>query len=163
MMNKVKVIILRTAGTNCDEETQFAFEQCGAEVEKVHINEILTGKKYLTDYHILTLPGGFTYGDDIAAGKILANELKYKLSSEMEEFIREGKPVLGICNGFQILAKAGYLPAHLFPSTHSGCRIYNHSDLQESRPPFSNFNKKSCFKLIYYIPFDGVLSMKNLV
>jgi len=110
-MKKVRVIILRTAGTNCDEETEFAFGICGADGERVHINEILNGKKHISDYHILTIPGGFTYGDDIAGGKIMANELKYKLSEEMEEFVREGKPILGICNGFQILVKAGYLPA----------------------------------------------------
>jgi phosphoribosylformylglycinamidine synthase len=111
-MKKVKVIILRTAGTNCDEEAQYAFELCGAEVERVHINELLGKKKSLSDFHILTVPGGFTYGDDIAAGKILANELRFKLSEEMEGFVSDGKLAIGICNGFQILVKAGFLPAY---------------------------------------------------
>ena len=66
-----KVLILRTAGTNCDYETQYAFEKAGAKVDVVHINILLTNKKLLTEYQILTLPGGFTYGDDVSAGKIL--------------------------------------------------------------------------------------------
>ncbi len=78
-MNKVKVIVIRTAGTNCDKETAFAFEKSGARPELVHINELTGGRKDLSGYQILAIPGGFTYGDDIASGKILANELKFKL------------------------------------------------------------------------------------
>ncbi|MFH1406747.1 MAG: phosphoribosylformylglycinamidine synthase I [Candidatus Omnitrophota bacterium] len=106
----VKVIILRTAGTNCDLETKFAFEYVGAQVELVHINDLVKKKKYLKDYHILAIPGGFTYGDDIASGVILANELKYKLREQLEDFVKQGKLIIGICNGFQILVKAGILP-----------------------------------------------------
>ncbi|MFH1847880.1 MAG: phosphoribosylformylglycinamidine synthase I [Candidatus Omnitrophota bacterium] len=109
-MKKVKVIILRAAGTNCDMETAFAFQKVGAETELVHINQLVKGKKYLADYHIIAIPGGFTYGDDIASGRILANELKYKLQDDLMEFIREGKLIIGICNGFQVLVKAGLLP-----------------------------------------------------
>src|SRR3970282_1731267 len=106
-----KVLILRTAGTNCDYETQYAFEKAGAKVDVVHINILLTNKKLLTEYQILTLPGGFTYGDDISAGKILANQIKYNLEEDITTFIREKKLILGICNGFQTLTKAGLLPA----------------------------------------------------
>ncbi|MFC1703297.1 phosphoribosylformylglycinamidine synthase I [Candidatus Omnitrophota bacterium] len=109
-MVKVKTIVLRTAGTNCDEETAFAFTASGAASELVHINELLAGRKSLEDYQILAIPGGFTYGDDIAAGRILANELKHKLWNEVKKFIRKGKLIIGICNGFQILVKAGILP-----------------------------------------------------
>ena len=66
--NQPKVIILRTAGTNCDEETKFAFERCGTVVEVVHVNRLLNKEKFLSDYHILAIPGGFSYGDDIASG-----------------------------------------------------------------------------------------------
>lgn len=107
----VKVLILRTAGTNCDLETKYAFEYAGAWVERVHVNELVSQDKNIHDYHILAIPGGFTYGDDIASGKILANELKYILGEELQRFIEEGKLVIGICNGFQILVKAGILPA----------------------------------------------------
>ena len=110
MPKKVKVLVLRTAGTNCNEETAFAFERVGAEVDQIHINRLIAGEIKLADYHILALPGGFSYGDDIASGRILANELKVKLGEEIKKFIHDGKLILGICNGFQILTKAGFLP-----------------------------------------------------
>ncbi|MCX5709386.1 MAG: phosphoribosylformylglycinamidine synthase I [Candidatus Omnitrophica bacterium] len=111
-MLKPKVCVLRTAGTNCDKETAFAFARAGAEAEFVHINRLVSGEEKLGDYHILALSGGFSYGDDIAAGKILANELKTKLSGDLKEFIRAGKLIIGICNGFQIMVKAGLLPGN---------------------------------------------------
>ncbi len=109
---KVKVCVLRTAGTNCDKETAFAFSLCKAQVELVHINEIVSDKVSLSDYHILALPGGFSYGDDIASGKIFANELKHKLSPDLKKFISKGKLIIGICNGFQVLVKSGLLPGN---------------------------------------------------
>ncbi len=109
-MSKVRVIVLRTAGTNCDVETAFAFERSGASAELVHINELTRKEKSLHDYHILAIPGGFTYGDDIASGKILANELKFKMGDALQKFIKNGKLIIGICNGFQVLVKAGLLP-----------------------------------------------------
>lgn len=109
-MRKPKVIVLRTAGTNCDTETAFAFSMCGALVDLVHINELARRERYLDDYQILAIPGGFTYGDDIASGKILANEMKYRLSEELKNFIRHKRLIIGICNGFQVLVKAGILP-----------------------------------------------------
>nr|HPN66140.1 phosphoribosylformylglycinamidine synthase subunit PurQ [Candidatus Omnitrophota bacterium] len=105
-----RVLVLRAAGTNCDAETAFAFEHAGAAAEQVHINRLVSGEKKLRDYHILAVPGGFTYGDDVASGKILANELKYKLATDLEKFIGAGKLIIGICNGFQVLVKAGLLP-----------------------------------------------------
>ncbi len=109
-MLRPKVCVLRSAGTNCDQETAFAFSSLGCEVERVHINRFINGERSLAEFHILALPGGFTYGDDIAAGKILANELRFKLGGALREFIAAGKLVIGICNGFQILVKSGFLP-----------------------------------------------------
>ncbi len=109
-MKKPKIIILRTAGTNCDKETASAFKMAGGEPELVHINELVRDEKFLKDYQILAIPGGFTYGDDIASGKILANEIKYKLNKDLKNFINSGKLIIGICNGFQVLVKAGILP-----------------------------------------------------
>ncbi|MDD4954039.1 MAG: phosphoribosylformylglycinamidine synthase I [Candidatus Omnitrophica bacterium] len=111
-MKKPKVCVLRTAGTNCDKETAFAFSKAGAVVELAHVNKFISGIKDLSDYQILALPGGFSYGDDIAAGKILANELRYKLADDIRKFIEDGKLIIGICNGFQILVKAGLLPGN---------------------------------------------------
>ena len=110
-MTTPKVLILRTAGTNCDYETRYAFEKAGAKVDAVHINILLANKKLLEDYQILALPGGFTYGDDVSAGKILANQIKYNLEEDIKTFINENKLILGICNGFQVLVKAGLLPS----------------------------------------------------
>ncbi len=113
MAKKVKVIVLRTAGTNCDKETVFAFQDCGADVDLVHINKLFSKECKLDNYHILAIPGGFSYGDDIAAGRILANELRIKLKEDLEKFVRNGKLIIGICNGFQILVKAGILPGNI--------------------------------------------------
>ena len=112
MTRKPKVCILRTAGTNCDKEAAFAFELAGGESEPVHINKFIGKENKLSDYQILVVPGGFSYGDDVAAGKILANELRYKLADDIKKFIQEGKLIIGICNGFQILVKSGLLPGN---------------------------------------------------
>ena len=109
-MAKVSTLIIRAPGTNCDEETAFAFEQAGSAVELAHINRLVAGDKSLSGYQILVIPGGFTYGDDVSGGKILANELKLKLGGEIRRFVDRGGLILGICNGFQVLVKAGILP-----------------------------------------------------
>lgn len=118
MVKNVKVIVLRTAGTNCDAETAFAFQNYGAQADFVHINQLLTSEVSLKDYHILAIPGGFTYGDDIESGRILANELRLKLGQDVRAFIDDQKLIIGICNGFQVLVKAGILPG--VPSTEGG-------------------------------------------
>ena len=106
---KPKVLVVRAAGTNCDVETAYAFEVAGGQAERLYIDEVKSTA--LSDYQIITLPGGFTYGDDIAAGKILANEIKYMLRDRFLEFIEKDKLIIGICNGFQVLVKCGILPA----------------------------------------------------
>ena len=109
-MTQVRVLVLRAAGTNCDQETCFAFELAGAEAVCVHVNRLMAEPQLLNDYQVLALPGGFSYGDDIAAGKILANQLVHHFRGAVQEFIAADKLVLGICNGFQVLVKAGLLP-----------------------------------------------------
>jgi len=106
----VKTAVLFTAGTNCDQETIYAFKLAGAKVTSIHLNNLKKNKHILKDCQILVIPGGFTYGDYISAGKILANELHYILASSINEFISQGKLIIGICNGFQVLVKAGILP-----------------------------------------------------
>jgi len=107
---KAKVLILRTAGTNCDEETEFAFRIAGADTAKLHVNVLRESPDRLLEFSILAIPGGFSYGDDLGAGKVLANELLTQLRAALEEFIESGRLILGICNGFQVLAKTGLLP-----------------------------------------------------
>jgi phosphoribosylformylglycinamidine synthase subunit PurQ / glutaminase len=109
-MAEVKTLMLRAPGTNCDMETAFAFELAGATVEFAQINELVHREKQLSSYRIIVIPGGFTYGDDIAAGKIMANELRLKFGEDIQRFVDDGGLVLGICNGFQVLLKAGILP-----------------------------------------------------
>jgi len=111
-MKRPKVCVLRTAGTNCDKETAFAFQKAGAGVDLIHINKFVSAEESFDRYQILALPGGFSYGDDIASGRIFANELKHKLSEEIKKFIADGKLIIGICNGFQILVKSGFLPGN---------------------------------------------------
>jgi phosphoribosylformylglycinamidine synthase len=109
MLNTVKTLVLRAAGTNCDRETVYAFEAAGAQASAVHINRFIRGEDNMSKYHILALPGGFSYGDDIAAGRILANEMAYKVADQVRRFVADGKLVIGICNGFQVLMKTGLI------------------------------------------------------
>jgi phosphoribosylformylglycinamidine synthase len=104
-----RVLILRAPGANCDGETQFAFEKAGAYVERIHINRLRENPALLHQFQILTVPGGFTYGDDVAAGKVLANQLAHFLGDALRKFRDSEKLILGICNGFQALLKAGLL------------------------------------------------------
>src|SRR5438094_10593431 len=107
---KPRALILRTAGTNCDGETAHAFALAGAEALLLHINRLKEKPGALGDYQILAIPGGFSYGDDIAAGKIFANQLMQYLHEPLREFLGAGKPMIGICNGFQVLVKTDVLP-----------------------------------------------------
>lgn len=111
-MKKPRVCVLRTAGTNCDKETAFAFEKAHAHPGLIHVNALVNGRERLGDYQILAIPGGFSYGDDCGAGRILANELRFKLAESLKSFIRSGGLIIGICNGFQILVKSGFLPGN---------------------------------------------------
>src|SRR5436305_7619545 len=108
-MAQPRVLILRAPGANCDAETQFAFEKAGAPADRVHINRLREQPGLLQRYQVLVIPGGFTYGDDVAAGKILANQLSSFLGDALRRFRDADKLVLGICNGFQALLKAGLL------------------------------------------------------
>jgi phosphoribosylformylglycinamidine synthase len=104
-----RALILRAPGANCDGETQFAFEKAGAIAERLHINRLREQPKLLQSFQILAIPGGFTYGDDVAAGKILGTQLRHFLADALRLFRDREKLILGICNGFQALLKAGLL------------------------------------------------------
>jgi len=140
-MAKVKTLILRAPGTNCDGETAFAFEQAGSAVDSAHINRLVAGDTSLSRYQIVVIPGGFTYGDDISGGRILANELKLKLGDDIQRFVEQGGLILGICNGFQVLVKAGILPP-----LEDGQQLTlagNDSNRFECRWVYLKINKKS--------------------
>jgi phosphoribosylformylglycinamidine synthase subunit PurQ / glutaminase len=103
------VVILRAPGTNCDMETAFAFEQAGAKTETLHINRLLEKPDIFERFQILCIPGGFSFGDDIAAGRIFGNLMQHHLAEQLEKFKADGKLILGICNGFQVLMKSPVL------------------------------------------------------
>lgn len=104
-----RVLILRSPGTNCNEETAHAFRLAGGEPTQVHIQSLLDSPAQLEDYQVFCLPGGFSYGDDISAGRVLGNQLRLQLADACRQFRDAGKLVLGICNGFQVLIKTGLL------------------------------------------------------
>jgi len=109
MGSDVKVCIMRVGGTNCDAETKRAFEDLRIKADVVHLNEVVR-RRNLLDYSALVFPGGFSYGDYVRAGVIWAKGTLAKLGSQLKEFVKEEKPVLGICNGFQVLVEMGLLP-----------------------------------------------------
>lgn len=108
-MANVKVLVLRSPGANCDGEAHYAFQLAGASVDRLHVNRLREKPALLDAYQVLCIPGGFSYGDDVAAGKILANQLRSYFSDALQRFRDQGKLILGICNGFQVLLKAGLL------------------------------------------------------
>ncbi|MHC4758075.1 MAG: phosphoribosylformylglycinamidine synthase I [Planctomycetota bacterium] len=135
-MTQVNAVVLRAAGINCDRETEYALELAGASAQRIHINRLIEDKSLLDKFHILVFPGGFSYGDDVAAGKILANQVIHHLTDPVRKFIEDGKLVLGICNGFQVLAKMGILPGDGTPTPNYQKDItitYNDSNKFEDR------------------------------
>jgi len=116
-LQDIKVCIMRVGGTNCDAETARAFQTLGAQAEIKHLNEIVK-QNSLLNYHLLVFPGGFSFGDYIRSGVIFARTLNAKIGKQMKQFIDENRPILGICNGFQILIEYGLLPGFEGISQH---------------------------------------------
>ncbi|MEI8306319.1 MAG: phosphoribosylformylglycinamidine synthase I [Chloroflexales bacterium] len=120
------VLILRAPGINRDGDAALACELAGATADRVHVNRIADGAVRLRDYAMLIIPGGFSYGDHLGAGKLLAVDLVHRLGDQLHDFVADGRPVIGICNGFQVLVKAGVLPGLTGPAAvtltdnHSG-------------------------------------------
>ncbi len=108
---RVKALVITGYGINCEKEMAAACESAGAKTDIVHTQYLLAQKIKLNDYHFLCFPGGFSFGDELGAAKVFANRLrKSALMAELKEFIHQGKCILGICNGFQLLVKLGILP-----------------------------------------------------
>jgi phosphoribosylformylglycinamidine synthase I len=144
-MSKVKVLMLRAPGTNRDVDTQIAFEVAGAEVASALVTELFRKEKRLADYHIAVIPGGFTYGDDVSAGRIMANEIRLRLGGDIEKFVADGRLVLGICNGFQVLVKTGILPGIAGQNPQPVTLTNNDSGKFECRWVYLKVNRKiSC-------------------
>ena len=109
--SKVKALIITGVGLNCEKETAAAFESAGATAEQIHLNDLLNGGRKLDEFHILAFIGGFSFGDHLGSGTVFANRLKFRLSDDIRAFVKAGKLVIGICNGFQTLTRLGLAPA----------------------------------------------------
>lgn len=120
---KPKALIMSGYGLNCEEETKYAFDKAGAQADIVHINDLVSGEKILSNYQIIAFPGGFSYGDDTGSGNAFANKIKNHLWEKINAFIQKDRLVIGICNGFQILAHLGLLSVK-FALTHNDSARY---------------------------------------
>lgn len=148
----VKVCVIRIEGTNCEDEMAYAFQSVGAQAEKVHLKQLLGQcapelKRSLEDYDVLAFPGGFSAGDYVRAGAIFAARMKAGIGKDVRDFVDAGKPVLGVCNGFQILVELGLLPAlEGTMSERPEAALYtNDSGRFECRPTFlRNDNRGKC-------------------
>lgn len=108
--SQIKALILTGDGINCETETSLAFLEKGIRAEIIHITDLINNPQILDHAHILALPGGFSFGDEINSGQILALKLKYALNDALKKFIDNKKLIIGICNGFQALVRLGLLP-----------------------------------------------------
>lgn len=133
-----RVLILHANGTNRDRDAALACRLAGGAPEIVHVNQLLAAERRLADYHMLVIPGGFSYGDDLGGGVLWALDLRYRLQEEMARFVASGRPVLGICNGFQALVKAGLLPGK--ESAIEGLYV------EEKRPVTLTYNRRAHFE-----------------
>jgi len=155
----IKVCVLRVGGTNCDAETKRSFKELGVQAEIVHVNELVKHRS-LMEYSALVFPGGFSYGDYVRAGAIWAKWILAKLGKELKAFVEENRPILGICNGFQVLVEAGLLPGF------NGTSAYPEAALATNFPPGYNCrwiyvrheNKGKC-AFTREIPQEKVLRM----
>ena len=109
-MTDVNALVVRSAGTNCDAELVRAFELAGASVRLAHVDALIADPSALDGFDLIGFPGGFSYGDDIAAGRVLASKVRERLAPKLREIARRGVPMIGVCNGFQVLVQAGLLP-----------------------------------------------------
>ena len=129
----VRTLILSGFGINCESETAEAFARAGAVAARVHLNDLIEKPHLLDAYQILAIPGGFSFGDDVASGRILANRLRYRLGEVLRKFLEDGKLAIGICNGFQVMVKMGMLPLNEGCFTQEVTLTHNDSSRFEDR------------------------------
>jgi phosphoribosylformylglycinamidine synthase len=137
----LKALVLYGYGINCENESKYAIEKSGGQAEIVHLNKLLESPKMLENYNMLMIPGGFSFGDDLGSGKVFGNKMKFRLREPLEQFFKDGKLILGVCNGFQILVKMGLLPIPDFQQRVS--LTTNDSGHYEDRWVFLKVNQRS--------------------
>ena len=142
-----RVAVLFGFGINCDHETKAVFEMVGAQAERIHVNRFVSGDADLSTYDILAVPGGFSFGDHLGSGRLLGNRMRFAMRESLMSFVNAGKPIIGICNGFQVLVKTGLLPG---PETdrspdflQRGSLTLNDSGRYEDRWVTLEFNPES--------------------
>lgn len=141
-MKDIKIAILRIEGTNCEQESYDAFKRLGAKPEFVHLKQLLhidcdeNEKRNISDYQCIMIPGGFSAGDYIRAGAIFAARIKSKLQKDLENYVKQEYPILGVCNGFQVVTELGLLPgiSEIVSPIPKACLNINDSDRFECRP-----------------------------
>jgi len=132
-MTRPKALVLRAAGTNCEDETQRALDMAGADATVWHTRRVLEDPGSISDYQILTFAGGFSYGDDVAAGRVWGLELRTHLREQLKAFVAAGGVVLGVCNGFQVLIESGIFEPDAEPEERSVALYGNASNHYECR------------------------------
>lgn len=161
----VRVCVIRIEGTNCEDESAEVFKSLGAKPEKVHLKQFISKdvaseeRRKLSDYEILFFPGGFSAGDYLRAGAIFAARLKSSMSRDLKEFVRAGKPVLGVCNGFQVMVELGMLPdfEHAVIRAEPNSVLHkNDSDRYECRPTWLKHVNRGTSRLTKRVPFNDV-------
>ena len=139
-----QVAVLTGFGINCDLETMAVFEMAGAKAHRIHINQLVNGELELANFHIMAVPGGFSFGDHLGSGRLLGNRLRFGLRQQVRDFVKSGKPVIGICNGFQVLVKMGLLPGDEDVSfTQTASLTLNDSGHYEDRWVTLEFNSNT--------------------
>jgi len=143
-MNKPKVLVLHASGTNRDPDACVALGLAGADPEIVHVNQIRSGGRRLADYAMLVIPGGFSYADALGAGKLFALDLASYFEDQVTAFVNSGKPVIGICNGFQVLVKSGILPG--FDPSCGSSKPAGSDGKSADRTATLTHNQRGCFE-----------------
>lgn len=154
--HEIKVLIMRAPGTNCDAETYRSFMSLGIQASVIHTQKIFK-EKNLFDYDIIVFPGGFSYGDYVRSGAIWAKECEYKIGAELSRFVESGRPVIGICNGFQMLVEMGFIPGFQGKSPYPEAALGNNSYGYQCRwVRIKNVNKGMCH-LLEGVPKNMIL------
>jgi phosphoribosylformylglycinamidine synthase len=160
----VKIAVLRIEGTNCEQESLDAFKRLGADPEFVHLKQLLNidcnkdEKREISQFQCLMIPGGFSAGDYIRAGAIFAARIKSKLNSDLVDFVKQEYPILGVCNGFQVLIELGLLPGieDIVSSSPDACLNINDSNRFECRPTLLKHENNGKCMFTSKIPKDDI-------
>lgn len=163
-LDEIKIAILRIEGTNCEQESYDAFKRLGAKPEFVHLKQLLNidcnkdEVRKISQYQCLMIPGGFSAGDYIRAGAILAARIKSKLNKDLVDFIKQEYPILGICNGFQVLIELGLLPGidDIITNVPDACLSINDSNRYECRPTLLKHENNGKCVFTLKIPKDDI-------